>query len=337
MPIAAMLRAYRLGHGFAARRIEQAAVEIEMEPEIRWRALTEAARYFFAYVDVISTQLVTEYEQERARWIRGAAAARAELVTAIIDGQPVDASAASATLRYDVTRHHLAFIVWSEARADQPPPSTGSLEVAATALARELGGGPVLLVPIGERVVWAWTSGDGFHDKAMPAPLRDGLRAALGTPIAGVAGLAGSHHQARAARRVGELLGVRPGTVVRYGSVALTALLTVEPAEAVAFATTQLGELAGDTDAACRLRATLRVYLEENQSPARVARRLGIHQNTVVYRVKRAEEILGHPLDQGRLELEVSLRLSEGLDGLRSARDRGRVDHSSSSPAADHS
>jgi DNA-binding PucR family transcriptional regulator len=75
---------------------------------------------------------------------------------------------------------------------------------------------------------------------------------------------------------------------------------------------------------AARLRATLRVYLEENLSPARAARRLGIHQNTVVYRVKRAEEILGHSIEQGRLELEVSLRLSEGLDGLRAEGERRR-------------
>ncbi len=324
MPLAAMLRAYRLGHAFAARRVEQAAAGMEMEPEIRWRALTHASQYFFAYVDEISTQLVTEYEQERARWIRGAAAARAELVTAIIEGQPVDERAATATLRYDVARRHLAFIVWSQALPNQPPPATGSLEVAATSLARELGGGPLLLIPIGERVVWGWTSGDGLRDDAGIAsmPPADGLRAAIGTPGSGVAGMGQSHDGARAARRVAEVLGVRPGTVVRHGSVALTALLTIEPAEAAKFAERQLGELAGDNDMAARLRATLRVFLEENLSPARAARRLAIHQNTVVYRVKRAEEILGHPVDQGRLELEVSLRLSEGLEGLRSAGDR---------------
>jgi hypothetical protein len=339
MPLAAMLRAYRLGHAFAARRVEQAAAEIEMEPEIRLRALSHASRYFFAYVDEISTQLVTEYEQERARWIRGAAAARAELMTAIIDGQPVDARAATATLRYDVTRRHLAFIVWSEARLNQPAPATGSLEVASTSLARELGGGPVLLVPIGERVVWGWTSGGELRDDADAASVRpgDGLRAAIGTPASGVAGMAQSHDRALAARRVAEVLGVRPGTIVRYGSVALTALLTIEPAEAASFAERQLGELAGDSDMAARLRATLRVYLEENFSPARAARRLGIHQNTVVYRIKRAEEILGHTVDQGRLELEVSLRLSEGLEGLRSAGERRRRDHISSPPLTDQS
>jgi DNA-binding PucR family transcriptional regulator len=106
----------------------------------------------------------------------------------------------------------------------------------------------------------------------------------------------------------------------------LTALVTVDPAESVRFALAQLGELAKDDDGMARLRATLRVYYDEHLSPARAARRLGIHQNTVVYRVKRVEEILGHSVEQGRLELEVALRLSEGLDGLRSAGERRRAD-----------
>jgi DNA-binding PucR family transcriptional regulator len=324
MDLSVLLRAYRLGHAMVEERFETVAAELDIPREIRWRVLAEASRYLFAYVDAVCTRLVQDYEQERARWIRGAAAARAELVTAIIDGQPIDPRTATATLRYDVSRQHLAFIVWADARTEGPLQRTGSLEVAANALAGRLGGGPVLLVPIGGRAVWAWTSGAALGDDEdlTRETLGDGLRAAIGTSATGVAGMAESHDRARAARRVGELLAVRPGTIVRYGSVALTALLTADPAEAVKFAESQLGELGADTDNAARLRATLRVYLDENLSPARAARRLGIHQNTVVYRVRKAEEILGRTIDQRRLELEVSLRLSESLDGLRSAGER---------------
>jgi len=80
----------------------------------------------------------------------------------------------------------------------------------------------------------------------------------------------------------------------------------------------------GGLERAARLRATVRVYLEENLSPARAARRLGIHQNTVVYRVKRSEELLGHAIEQRRLQIEVALRLSDMIDGLRAAADRTR-------------
>jgi DNA-binding PucR family transcriptional regulator len=86
-----------------------------------------------------------------------------------------------------------------------------------------------------------------------------------------------------------------------------------------------LGELVADNDSAARLRATVQVYLEENLSPARAARRLGVHQNTVVYRVKRAEELLGREIGPRRLQTEVALRLAEMLDGLRAAAERART------------
>lgn len=320
----ALLRAYRLGHGFAERRLEETAVEWEIEPEVCRRALARISRYFFAYIDAVCTDLVIDYEQERAQWIRGAAAARAELVTAIVEHQPVDARAASEKLRYDVSRRHVALIVWADpVRAGQ---QAGSLESEASALAVALGGGPALTVPIGERVLWAWTSGDRLTDDPTTAEHRmgEGVRAAIGTIREGVAGMAVSHDEALVARRIAELRAVRPGTVVGYRAADLTALLTADPVQAVRFATAQLGELLADSDAAARLRATVRVYLEENLSQVRAARRLGIHQNTVVYRVKRAEELLGHAVDERRLQLEVALRLSEMIDGLRAAADGRR-------------
>jgi DNA-binding PucR family transcriptional regulator len=319
----ALLRAYRLGHGLAERRLEEAAKELEIEPEIRWRVLSHISHHLFAYIDAVCTDLVDDYEHERAQWIRGAAAARAELVSAIVERQPVDARAAIEKLRYDIARDHVALIVWGD-----PPRAAeqvGSLEREATALAAALGGGPVLTVPIGERAVWAWTSGDHFTDDpaAIEHRMGDGVRAAIGTCREGLAGMADSYDEARVARRVAELRAIRPGTVVAYRNADLTALLTADPVEAVRFAESELGELLADNDTAGRLRATVGVYLEENLSPARAARRLGIHQNTVVYRVKQTEELLGHTIEQRRLQLEVALRLADMIDGLRTAADRG--------------
>src|ERR1700759_5015903 len=307
----ALLRAYRLGHGLAERRLVEAANELEIEPEIRWRVLSHISHHLFAYIDAICTELVDDYEQERAQWIRGAAAARAELVDAIVGRGPIDARAASEKLRYDVSRRHVALIVWAE-----PPPAGQrpyALERESAALAVALGGGPVLAVPIGERIVWAWTSGDHLADTLTGVRHRmgDGVRAAIGSIHEGVTGMAESHDEARVARRVAELRAVRPGTVVGYRAADLTALLTADPVEAVRFAEAELGELIAADDTAARLRATVRVYLEENLSPARAGRRLGIHTNTVVNRVKRAEELLGHAVEQRRLQLEVALRLSE--------------------------
>lgn len=318
----ALLRAYRLGHGLAERRLEEAAAELEIEPEIAWRAVARTSHHMFAYVDAICTALVDDYEHERARWIRGAAAVRAELATAIIARQPVNPRSATEKLRYDVSRRHLALIVWAEPRGGHQP--VGSLESEAIKLAAALGGGPVLTVPIGERIVWAWTSGAHLTDDPAPVGHRmgGGVRAAIGTCRDGLAGMADSHDEARVARRVDELRAIRPGTVVGYRAADLTAVLTADPVEAVRFAEAELGDLLAATDTAGRLRATVRVYLDENLSPARAARRLGIHQNTVVYRVKQTEELLGHAIEQRRLQLEVALRLSDMIDGLRTAAER---------------
>jgi DNA-binding PucR family transcriptional regulator len=40
----------------------------------------------------------------------------------------------------------------------------------------------------------------------------------------------------------------------------------------------------------------------------RAGRRLGVHENTVTYRVHRAEEIRGHRVAERQLELRVALR-----------------------------
>jgi hypothetical protein len=319
--LATLLRSYRLGHGLVEKRFDEASVELEIPSELRWRVSAHATRYFFAYVDSVCTQLVRDYEEERARWIRGAAAARTEMVTAIIGGEPVDAREATATLRYDVSRRHLCFVVWTDTAAHGTAESRASLESAAAALAAQLGSAPTVTIQIGARAVWAWThcSSADADRAAATLSMPDGHRAALGTPAEGLTGMRLSYEEARSARRVAELMGTRPGSITRYSQAALTAVLTAEPAEAVRFAEAQLGALADPDDAMTRLRSTVRVYLEENLSPARTARRLGVHQNTVVYRVKRVEEILGRELSASPLELGVALRLAEGLDGLRRA------------------
>jgi DNA-binding PucR family transcriptional regulator len=326
LALTALLRAYRLGHGFAEDQIERAAADLEVPVELRWRVLAYVSRHFFAYVDAVCTQLVCDYEQEHARWIRGAAAARAELVEVILERQSLEPAAATKRLRYDVSRRHLAFVVWAEGPDATRP--AGSLESVAAVLAADLGGGPVLTIPIGENLVWAWTSGEKLSDDASAVSLHApaGVRAAIGTCASGLSGMADSHEQALAARRASELLPGRAGTVTDYRSGGLTALLTAMPGQAVTFAEAELGALASPTDAAARLRSTVFVYLQENLSPARTARRLGIHHNTVVYRVKQAEEILGHAVEPRRLELEVALRLAERLDALRAARDRVGLD-----------
>ena len=74
-----------------------------------------------------------------------------------------------------------------------------------------------------------------------------------------------------------------------------------------------LGQLADDDDHHARLRDTLRVFLQENGSFKATAERLILHKNSVQYRVRKAEEALGRPVADNRLDLELALLASHWL------------------------
>ena len=140
---------------------------------------------------------------------------------------------------------------------------------------------------------------------------RAGVRIAIGEPGHGIGGFRQSHNEAVQARRVAELAGRPPGTVTRYARVALAAIATADLDQARTFVQRELRGLAADDDLTTRLAATLRTYLDEHSSRSRTAKRLGIHENTVSYRIKQAEEILGRSVDQRTLELRVALALAQ--------------------------
>ena len=60
-----------------------------------------------------------------------------------------------------------------------------------------------------------------------------------------------------------------------------------------------------------RLRATLAVYVCEGDAIAATARRLGVHINTIWYRLRQCEELLERPVKQRRFELEAALLLRD--------------------------
>lgn len=137
-----------------------------------------------------------------------------------------------------------------------------------------------------------------------------GVRIGIGEPAPGIAGFRQSHTEAAEARRIADLAHRPAGTITRYAHVALRAIATSDLDQARIFVTRQLQGMAGDDEVTARLTATLRTYLAEHSSRSRTAKRLGIHENTVSYRIKQAEELLGHSVDQGTLDLRVALALS---------------------------
>ena len=55
------------------------------------------------------------------------------------------------------------------------------------------------------------------------------------------------------------------------------------------------------------------VFLQEGGSFKATAERLTVHKNTVQYRVRKAEESLGRPVDADQLQIELALLASHWL------------------------
>ena len=86
--------------------------------------------------------------------------------------------------------------------------------------------------------------------------------------------------------------------MTNYADVELVSLLADDLPRARAFVAGQLGPLASTAEPATRLRETVLAFLSYGGSATRVAKELYVHQNTVAYRVKRAEEILGRKVNE---------------------------------------
>ena len=68
-----------------------------------------------------------------------------------------------------------------------------------------------------------------------------------------------------------------------------------------------LGPLAADDEGAERVRETLLTFLTEKGSFVATAERTHLHKNTVKYRVDKAIELRGRPIDDDRFNLELAL------------------------------
>lgn len=309
-------RAYRIGQARLSRLCLERLRAATGDPDRLVAAFGYLSDWLFASVEEVERQLTAAYLREREQWVRGAAAMRAAEVRALLSGADVDVAETSKRLGYELDRHHVAYLVWSDDDADaaEAPGAAQArfsrLERAAGDVAARLGAAAPLTVPQGDRALACWAGTLRPPDvAAAPADALDGTGVALGDPGHGVEGFRVSHGEAQLARRVAGLAGAR-GAWTAYADVGLEALAVHDLDQARRFVARELGALAGCDPACVRLATTLRTFLEEGCSYVRAGRRLGVHENTVAYRVHRAEELLGHRAAERTLELRVALRLA---------------------------
>jgi hypothetical protein len=319
VPIAALLRAYRIGSARfedwclqeLGRRTDNAAVV--SSAGLRIAGLTAA------YIDKVSEEVVSAYELEKENWVRNLSVTRAARVRALLRNEQVDVSSAEAILGYRLRQYHLGVVTWITG-ASATDNALGLLEHATAEVAAEAGcAGRPIFVPQDEASAWAWlplgARRDGVPAGTGLAPAGgDGtIRFALGTPAAGVPGFRRTHQQALGAQAVALAAGPAGQRVTSYADVAPLALMSDSLELLQAWVVETLGTLASDDDHHARLRDTLRVFLEENGSYKATAERLLLHKNSVQYRVRKAEEALGHPVMPDRLQVELALLASQWL------------------------
>ena len=135
--------------------------------------------------------------------------------------------------------------------------------------------------------------------------------AGLGEAAVGPAGVRRSHDEARAATQLGlQVLG--PRRVARVADLGIYRLLLRlrESGELEDFTRRTLGPLTADPRSGDALIETLDVFFACNGNLSEAARRLHLHRNSLIYRLGRARELLGHDLEdpETRLALQLALK-----------------------------
>lgn len=316
IPLTTLMRSYRLAHAATSRHFNAILETHADNADERNLASELGSTWMFAYVDAALCQVEEVYTAERDRWLRSAAASQAETIGTILAGQPIDVEVATRRLRHEVRRVHVAAIAWLDSH-EEGRNTQAVLEAAIRDIASAIGNQKPLVHPLGILSAAAWISShsdipskvlDELRFRTANAP---GVRVAIGEPARGITGFRASHLEALEAQRIARLAGRPVGSVTRYNNVSLRAIATVDIQQARAFVRRELGRLGSTDETTRRLAATLRAYLDENGSRGRTAKRLHVHENTVAYRIRQAEELLGRSLDKRTLELRAALALAE--------------------------
>ena len=302
----ALLAAYRVGAQVSWRRFVEAGVAGGLEPDTLYRV----GEAIFAYIDEISGESIEGYAAEQSA-LAGEEGRRREHLVRLLASDPPPSP--------DVLRAAAEHAGWN------PPARIAAIVIAGAAperMASRLGPGTVAAAldepADGDdgadrpRHVLAFVADpDGPGRRAMFAKAIGSWHAALGPSVA----LDASARSAARARRALELResGALPGEglIIADEQVA-TLLLHADAPLAAELAAARLEPLEELRPAAReRLEATLREWLDNQGRIDDTAQALGVHPQTVRYRLAQLRETFGPVLDDaaGRFELALALRI----------------------------
>jgi purine catabolism regulator len=228
-------------------------------------------------------------------------------------GDPAQMARRAAELGHDLSRPHAALVVDLDAGpADERVVKAALGDEVPRAWVRAHSGEVAALLPLDE-------GADGTALAALASRLEERLAramgaaawsAGLGRPLTGASEARRSYGEARDAARLGRLV-LGPGRVARPADLGVYRLLLQLRAsgELDEFTRTTLGPLLAEVRSSQALMETLEVFFACNGNLSEAARRLHLHRNSLIYRLNRARELLGHDLEDPELRLSLQLAL----------------------------
>ncbi|MHB8621022.1 MAG: PucR family transcriptional regulator [Chloroflexota bacterium] len=305
IPLEAVFHSYRIG----VRVLWQCLLEVAPRQDHgRLGALA------LEYADRASTRAARAYFEERQHLTQSRQDIARLLLTRIINEEAEDETAATreaSLLGLDLTRPHCVLAI---ARAhDELRPSTESDLALAAVQGRLRTAQPQSLAVLLSRGLVAVLPADQVQagSNVVGLALAEQGRtfvAGIGTAASGIKSLAASYREALRAQALGSIL--NPGRLVhRYEDLRLFDLF--KEGEAMdAFVSEVLGPLLRlNGERRQRLAETLNAVFSSALNRKQAAHVLGIHPNTLSFRVRRIEELLGGSLIAGEFCFRVQLAL----------------------------
>jgi hypothetical protein len=304
----ALLAAYRVGARLAWRRFVEAGVEGGLAPD----AIYSLGEAIFAYIDELSAESAEGYAEEQSVAAGESERRRRRLVRLLAQDPPAGQEAvrtAAAAATWALPRGGLAALV-AGTGADGAP-GEAHLDSLAARLARRLGEGAIGAEAVGAAVVFVPDPDAPGRRRRLEAAIED-RAVALGPTVEWPRALASvlraiATHRLAAAGRLGP-----PGLVVADEHLA-DLLLAADPGLAADLAASRLAPLADLPEGPqARLRETLAAWLDRPGQVQAVAATLGVHPQTVRYRVRQLRDLFGDGLEDPDARFELSLALRVG-------------------------
>lgn len=313
IPVDALVRCYRLGQDSFLRWCLEELKHHSGDGSVVSAAAQELVGVTSAYIDRATQRVVAEYEDERDRWALNQGAVRAARVRDLVEGRALDLDATENVLGYRLRQQHLGLVLWGD-RDTGAESLLPTLERVVRTLGERLGCliRP-LFVPWDELSAWVWLplgQRPGWDTDTMAAAADLGdtpVRVAVGAPGGGVRGFRRSHQQAIQAQAVAVAGRAPAPSFTAFGEVGPIALMCSDLDATRSWVQDVLGDLALDDEPHARLRETVHAFLSCGGSYAAAAVQLGIHKNSVQYRLRKAEEVLGWSIRDDRFNVEVAL------------------------------